>query len=214
MTQLIPAAVVTGDNDQANHLCTCLVLSHMSSHFYVPEYICWQRDAHCGYLNIFRLERTPVIQDHQFCRDRLAHLIQSAELSTRMWFQWVCGHTASLQRSSPWLSVSCQCALLGFSFGWGGWKLSVVMIASVRRHFPVVQLQPAGIIIPKVSVQNQITDVKLLPSSLTYSARWQQELKPSCVLIGLCVFPVIFVQLLSIYFGRIPESVNQLGISH
>lgn len=145
--------MVTGDSDQAKHLQTCIVLSDMSSHFYVPEHIHWHRDTHCGYLHVFRSERTPVIQDHQFCQGRLAHLIQSAELSTRMWFQWVCQHTASFQRSSPWLSMSCQCALLGFSFGWGGWKLPFVMITSVHQHFWIVQLQLAGIILKSVCAE-------------------------------------------------------------
>lgn len=45
------------------------------------------------------------MQDHQFYQDRLVHLIQSAELSTRMWFQWLtmtrllhfCGSPTSLK---------------------------------------------------------------------------------------------------------------------
>lgn len=118
--QLLPSAAFTGDSDQAKPWHTCLVLSHVNSHFFVAECMCWHRDTHCGYLHIFRLERTPVIQDPQFCQDHPAHLTQSAELSTRMWFQWVCQHPASAQRSSPSLRGSWQWALLGFPFSWDG----------------------------------------------------------------------------------------------
>lgn len=100
-------AVVTGDGDQAKRWRPCPVLSPTRSHFYIPKYICWNRDTHCGFLRVFRSGRTPAIRDRQFCQDHPARLTQSAELSTRTWFQWVCPRVASSQRSSPRLRVLC-----------------------------------------------------------------------------------------------------------
>lgn len=125
--QLLPAAVVTGDSDQAKPWCTCLVLRNMNSHCSVPGCMCWHRDTHCGYLHVSRLERTPVIQDPQFCQDHPAHSTQSAELSTRMWFQWVRQHQPLL-RGALITEGSWQCALLGFPFTWDGEKSPLVRI--------------------------------------------------------------------------------------
>lgn len=148
--QLLPAAVVTGDGDQAKPWCTCLVLSCINSHCSVPEYMCWHRDTHCSYLHIFRSERTPVIPDPQFCQDHPAHLTQSAELSTRMWFQWVCQHPASAW-SSPSLRGHGAVHCWGFHLlGMG--RRCHLFCPSAFPHCSVGNFR-AG------SVQNQITDL-------------------------------------------------------
>lgn len=71
-----------------------------------------------------------------------------------------------------------ECVMLVCTAGFFIWLEWVeVIVCSVHQHFPVVQLQPAGVVLRSLSVQNQITDVKLLPSWLTYSMWWQEELK-------------------------------------
>lgn len=118
-------------------------------------------------VTVFRLERTPVIQDPQFCQDHPAHLTQSAELSTRMWFLWVCQHPASAQ-SSPSLRGHGALHCWGFhSLGVG--RRHHLFCPSTFPHCSVGTFR-AG------SEQNQITDVFSLPSSYTLCS--QDELKP------------------------------------
>lgn len=186
--QLLPAAVVTGDSDQAKPWCMCLVLSCKNSHFSVPECMCWHWDTHCAYLRIFRSERTPVIQDPQFCQDHPAHLTQSAELSTRMWFQWVCLHPSSGRRS-PSLRGHGSVHCWGFqSLGKGRSRL--MLWSSCPSAFPHCSAGSfrAG------SVQNQVIDVFYLPNSHSLCAhRMNCEARESdWGLIVFHVFPVIF----------------------
>lgn len=99
-------------------------------------------------------------------------------------------------------------------FIWLGWV--EVMICML---WAIIQLQPSGIALKSVYTElnnwcKNSTCAELPNPPYSKWCQRDEDSELSWVLIGHRVFPSDITELLGICFGRSPERVNQLGISH